>query len=460
MNEHYQIAVIGAGPAGMAAATVAAAHGATVLLLDEQPRAGGQIYRGVAEQTISDRTILGVDYYKGRGLVGELAASDVEHVGGATVWQVSAEREIGVSKDGVARLVSADRVIIATGAQERPFPIPGWTLPGVINVGGAQVLLKSSGLAVADAVFVGTGPLLYLVAYHYLKAGIPICAILDTAPWRNSLAALPHLPAALITLGALMKGRRWIARLKQSGIPFIKGVTALRLLGDEAVAGVEYRHRGSWRKIDTAHVFLHQGVVPNVNLAMAAGCAHRWSEAQLCWHAVTDAWADSSVPGIAIAGDGVGIGGARASEYRGRIAGLNALHQCGRLDIGERDRLAQPFQRALAGEMRMRPFLDALFRPPKQFRIPIDDATIVCRCEEVPAARVRESVGLGCSGPNQLKSFSRCGMGPCQGRFCGLTVSEMIAEARGVSVSEVGAMRIRPPVKPLMLGELADLTTD
>ena len=100
-----------------------------------------------------------------------------------------------------------------------------------------------------------------------------------------------------------------------------------------------------------------------------------------------------------------------------------------------------------------------MFRAPRQFRIPEDDATIVCRCEEVPAARVREAVALGCVGPNQLKAFSRCGMGPCQGRLCGLTISEMIARQRGVSVAEVGALRLRPPVKPLMLGELAALVT-
>jgi len=460
MKAHYQIAVVGAGPAGIAAATVAAEHGASVILLDEQPKAGGQIYRGVAEQTIKDRTILGVDYYKGCGLVEELAASEVEHVGGATVWQVSPEHEIGVSKGGVAQLLTADRVIIATGAQERPFPIPGWTLPGVISAGGAQVLLKSSGLAVPDAVFAGTGPLLYLVAYQYMMAKIPIRAILDTTPWANSLAALPNLPAALVNLGTLMKGRGWIARLKQAGIPFIKGVTDLRLIGDDAVAGIEYRRRDRWQRIDTAHVLLHQGVVPNTNLAMAAGCAHRWSEAQLCWHAVTDAWASSDVSGIAIAGDGASIAGARASEYGGRITALNALHQCGQLDMAKRDFLAEPFRHALASEVRMQPFLDALFRPSRQFRIPTDDETLVCRCEEVPAALVRQSVELGCTGPNQLKSFSRCGMGPCQGRFCGLTVCEMIAEARGVPVSEIGSMRTRPPVKPLMLGELADLTMD
>jgi NADPH-dependent 2,4-dienoyl-CoA reductase/sulfur reductase-like enzyme len=198
-------------------------------------------------------------------------------------------------------------------------------------------------------------------------------------------------------------------------------------------------------------------VVPNVNLAMATGCAHRWSETQLCWHAVTDAWGESSVPGVAVAGDGAAISGARAAESLGRIAGYGALHRGARIDAQTRDRLARPHRRALAAELRGRAFLDHMFRPARQFRIPADDATIVCRCEEVSAARVRESVALGCIGPNQLKGFSRCGMGPCQARMCGLTLSEMIAHARHVPVPEVGALRLRPPVKPLMLAELAAL---
>jgi len=457
VNDHYDIVVVGAGPAGMAAATVAAEHGAQVLLLDEQPNAGGQIYRAVAKQTLTDRNVLGSDYYQGRELVLEFQSSGAEHLAGTTVWQVSPEREIGISTDGAARLLTADQVILATGAQERPFPIPGWTLPGVMTAGGAQVLLKSAGLAAPDAVFAGTGPLLYLVANQYLKAGIPIRAILDTTPRSNILRALPHLPAALTSVGALVKGRRWISELRAAGMTFIEGVDELKLLGEDSLAGVEYRQGQKWAHIDTARLLLHQGVVPNVNLAMATGCEHRWSETQLCWQAATDTWGESDVPGVAIAGDGVAINGARAAECLGRIAGYGTLHRCGRIDARERNWLASPHRQILAKERRVRPFLDAMFRPSRQFRIPADDTTIVCRCEEVSAARVRESVALGCLGPNQLKGFSRCGMGPCQGRRCALTICEMIAQQRGVSVAEVGALRLRPPVKPLMLGELAAL---
>lgn len=458
MKNQWQIAVVGAGPAGMAAATVAARHGARVLLLDEQADAGGQIYRGVRRQGLADKRILGPDYYQGLELISELAASGAEHLSGASVWQISPELEIGISQAGQARLLRAEQVIIASGAQERPFPIPGWTLPGVMTAGGAQVLLKSAGLAADDAVFAGSGPLLYLIAHQYLRAGIPVRALLDTTPRANYRRALPHLPAALLRLADLRKGQRWIADLQAAGIAFVRGVEDLKILGDQRVTGVAYRRRGAWQRLATQRVFLHQGVVPNVNLAMASGCTHRWNDSQLCWQAQTGAWGETDVPGIAIAGDGAGIQGARAAEHLGRIAAYGALERCGHLSGQERDRLAASPRRALTTELRIRPFLDALFRPARQFRIPGDADTLVCRCEEVPAALVRESVALGCAGPNQLKSFSRCGMGPCQGRLCGLTISEMIADLRGVAVAEVGALRLRPPVKPLLLEELAELT--
>jgi hypothetical protein len=196
VKDHYDIVVVGAGPAGMAAATVAAEHGVGALLLDEQSTAGGQIYRAVSRQALNDGNILGPDYYHGRELVSALQASGAEHVTGATVWQLSPQREIGVSKDGIARLLSADQVILATGAQERPFPVPGWTLAGVMTAGGAQVLLKSAALAEPDAVFAGTGPLLYLVASQaWIRAGFfCIRELSPTSIW-------PWLPAAP-TVGA------------------------------------------------------------------------------------------------------------------------------------------------------------------------------------------------------------------------------------------------------------------
>jgi bacterioferritin-associated ferredoxin len=165
-------------------------------------------------------------------------------------------------------------------------------------------------------------------------------------------------------------------------------------------------------------------------------------------------WGRSSHARIAIAGDGAGVGGAAVAALSGRIAALGIAATLGRLTDAARDSAAAPLLAARAKHLAVRPFLDALFAP-----LPIrpEDDTILCRCEEVTAGRVREAVALGCLGANQLKSFTRAGMGPCQGRMCGPSVAAVIASARGVKVQEVEPYRLRFPTKPLTLGELAAL---
>jgi bacterioferritin-associated ferredoxin len=175
---------------------------------------------------------------------------------------------------------------------------------------------------------------------------------------------------------------------------------------------------------------------------------------QLTWKPETDLWGATSMPGLTVAGDGAGIAGAEAAAERGRIAALGAAHRLGKIEAALRDRDAAASRATLHRFARGRRFLDTLYRPAKAFRIPQGD-TIVCRCEEVTAERIRATVPLGATGPNQMKSFLRCGMGPCQGRMCGLTVAELIADERKISPQEVGYYRLRSPVKPIALGELA-----
>ena len=459
MSDHFDIVIIGSGPAGMAAAQVATAHGATTLVLDEQRTPGGQIYRSVEAGGADNRPELGKSYHAGLGLAQAFRKCGTRYIAQASVWQLSRNREVGYSKDGAAQIITGGQVILATGAQERPFPVPGWTQAGVMTAGAAQILLKESRIGIENAVFAGTGPLFYLVAHQYLQAGIPIKGLIDLTPRRNYLRALRHLPSALPSLSKLADGWRWKRRLASSGIPFVTGADDLRITGDGHVTGVEYHRDGGWSRLDCTNVLLHQGVVPNVNISMAAGCDSRWDEAQACWTITVDDWFQSSLPGIAVAGDGASIGGAVAAEQSGHIAALGALERLGKIDSASRDRHARPHRAVLRAELRLRPFLNTLFRPADAFRIPQQDETVVCRCEEVTAGAVREAIEIGCAGPNQLKSFSRCGMGPCQGRFCGLTVSELIADVTGEPVQKVGYYRLRPPVKPLRLEELAALNS-
>lgn len=447
LSASYDLVVVGGGPAGLAAAATAARAGLATVLFDENPGVGGQIYRGITANPVKNRAILGEDYWAGRALATEAKASGALIVNGATVWSLDRTLTVGVSMGGKARLLQARRVIIATGSLERPFPIPGWTLPGVMTAGGAQTVLKAQGLVPSGrTVMAGSGPLLWLLAAQILRAGGKIEAILDTSSKRNWLRAAMHLPDFLLS-PYLAKG---LALLRE-----VKAKVPIRSVGEIAAVGVERLKEvvADGRRIPADLLLLHQGVVPNVNLANGAGVVHRWNERQLCFVPVLDADFESSVPGIAVAGDGAGIAGGTAAAERGRIAAIAAVRALRPdADVPDPQAARQRLQREEMG----RAFLDELYRPTAALRRPEGD-TIACRCEEVTAKQIRDMAKMGCEGPNQMKAFLRCGMGPCQGRLCGLTVTELIADERGTTPEEVGYYRLRPPVKPITLAELASL---
>jgi octopine oxidase subunit A len=453
-RDTYDVVVIGAGPAGLAATAAAAGAGLSTLLLDENAGAGGQVWRAITSTPVKARELLGADYWSGEEIVQAAQTSGAEIIHRATVWSLDRNLEIGISIGGGSLFVKARRVIIATGAQERPFPIPGWTLPGVMTAGAAQTMLKSSGL-VPDgrAIIAGQGPLLWLLAAQILRLGGRIDRVLDTTARGNYLAALPHA-FAFMTSPYFMKGLQMMREVRAK-VPVISGVTELVAAGEGRLATVSYAVGGRRATVPADILLLHQGVVPNVNLAMAAGVKHRWDEQQLCWSPVLDAEGGTSVAGIAIAGDGAGIGGAQAAIWRGRIAARSTIAALASAAAAKLPPVAV-LHAALAKAERGRAFLDILFKPAKQFRIPSGD-TIVCRCEEVTAQDILDSVAIGATGPNQLKAYRRTGMGPCQGRLCGLTVTELMAEARGKTREEIGYYRLRAPVKPIMLSELASL---
>lgn len=454
------LAIIGAGPAGMAAAITAQQLGLTSVLLDEQPQAGGQIYRNIATPSLADKKILGPDYHRGSALFQRFLQTDCQHISGAMVWKIDPDGRLYYSQAGVADSIKASHILIANGAQERPFPIPGWTLPGVMTAGSAQILLKNPGLAAPDAVFAGSGPLLYLIVWQYLQAGIKVKALLDTTPNSNYFKASAKLSSAFQGAGNIFKGLKMIRDIKAAGIPLIRNVDQLEAHGDKStgLTQVHYRASGKTGTFNTEQLFLHQGIIPNVNLAMASQCQHHWQPQQLCWQPNIDHWGQSSQSHISISGDGGGIGGAIAAKLQGTLAVQQIAYLLNKQTVQQRDSNSQIAQQQLKRELAFRPFLDTLYRPAQQFRQPADAATIVCRCEEVSVGDIRRAATQGCMGPNQLKSFTRCGMGSCQGRQCGSTVSEMIADLNQQPVESSGYYRVRAPIKPLSLAELASLT--
>lgn len=463
MTAACDLAIIGAGPAGMAAAVEAVSHGLTTVVLDEQPEAGGQIYRNISTNSAKSeelKRILGPDYMHGAALARRFEAAvesgKIDYRTDATVWQVDPAPALHMSRGGIAYSLAARHIVVATGAMERPVPIPGWTLPGVMGAGAAQIMMKTA-QAVPDGpvVLAGAGPLLLLVAQQLLDAGATVAAVLETTRTADYWSALPSLPGALRGHAALRKGLAMRRRIRNAGVPIHSGVRGLAALGDDRVTGVRYRQGQATGEIATATLLLHEGVVPNLQITRQIGCEHIWNDAQQCWRPVLDEWGNTTIKGFAVAGDGAGIAGADAAGPAGRLAALDAAFKLGKLSEADRASLAAPLRRAIARHLAIRPLLDALFGPNEEILRPPDAETIVCRCEEVTAGAIRDAVELGAMGPNQMKSFLRCGMGPCQGRFCGLTVSNIIAAERGASLDETGYYRIRPPIKPVTLGELA-----
>lgn len=457
-NRH-DLAIIGAGPAGMAAAAKAKALGLDAVVIDEQHEPGGQIYRGVGSAPLADQRILGDDYYHGRKLHDAMHTCGVEYLPGTSVWDVESDLTLNVSCQGHSKQIRTRRLLITTGAQERPVPFPGWTLPGVITCGAAQILLKASAVApVAPLVIAGSGPLMLLIAAQLSRAGVPIAGVLDTTPRQNYGKALRHLPGALRNPKLLLKGLGLLKEIKRAGIAYVTGVETLTAEpgSDERLARVRYRRKGQLEQIDCQSLLVHQGVVPNVQLTRALELDHEWNKQQQCWEPRLDAWGETTRPGIFVAGDSGGIAGAQAAEQGGRRAVLQVAHQLGRLGKAERDAQSTVVRKALAPHLAIRPFLDVLYQPARAFLVPEDD-TIVCRCEEVTAGELRHIADAGCKGPNQAKAFCRAGMGPCQGRLCGLTVSQVLADRSGQPMDAVGYYHIRPPIKPLTLGELADI---
>ncbi len=459
MSRQVDLLVIGAGPAGMEAAVVARRHGLDVLVVDEQPSPGGQIWRNVEAVAGTPRgRLLGASYAEGAQAVARFRASGAAYEPRTQVWQVEPGPRAYLTRAGSAGLVEAGCLLLATGAQERPVPFPGWTLPGVMTVGAAQILLKSSGQIPHAPVWIaGNGPLPLLYAAQLLKSGGRIAGFLDTTPPERRAAARGRFLGAV--LGAprdIGKGMAWLAALRCAGVKITPGVSGIEALGSEALERLRYRAAGADITVPASLLLVHEGIVPSIHPTLALGCAHRWDAAQASFAPKLDAWGETSQPDVFVAGDGGGIGGAVAAGLLGAIAALRIAHRLDRLSQADAEAAARPLRAKLRRALAARPFLDALYGPRRDVLVPAD-ATLVCRCEEVTAAEIRAQVATGRPGPNQVKAFTRAGMGPCQGRQCAYTVASILAEAEGRDLPELGLFRARPPLKPLTLGELAAL---
>jgi NADPH-dependent 2,4-dienoyl-CoA reductase/sulfur reductase-like enzyme len=453
------VLIVGAGPAGMSAATRARHYGLDVLVVDEQAEPGGQIWRGIERVGRTPRAgILGADYTSGLDVVARFRKNGADFGAETTLWHIEDGPVAFLrSKDGTRR-VCPGAVVLATGAQERPVPFDGWTLPGVMSVGAGQILLKSSGQVPDGPVWVaGTGPLAYLFTVQLLAAGVEISGFLDTRPkgrvvGNSSLA----LAAVLGQPADIVKGLTWLVRLRRQG-RYVADVRQIVADGRGHLERITYQAGNRKRvSVPAQHLFVHEGIVPGIHPTMALDCAHHWTDMQDSFAPTVDPWGETSSPRVFAAGDLAGIAGAKAACLRGDLAAIGIAQRLGRIGCAEARQEARPDRKRLALATSARPFLDRVYRPRPNALLPGDSA-MACRCEEVTVGEIRALCRTGRGDPNRIKAFSRAGMGACQGRMCNYVVASVLADETGIPPSAIGLYRVRPPFKPVTLEELARL---
>jgi D-hydroxyproline dehydrogenase subunit alpha len=417
MRNAFDTLVIGAGPAGIAAAVTAAECGRRVGLVDDNPNAGGQIWRGSAHIAASARQWLQ-----------RLEASPVERLQGWKVFDsperglLLAERAGAVTGDSAVTLRFGN-LILATGARERFLPFPGWTLPNVMGAGGLDAMVRG-GLPIAGkrVVVAGTGPLLLAVAAHLVAGGANIVAICEQAPAGQVLPLALHL---LAQPGKLRQGLgyRWATRSSR----YRTNCHPVEAHGDGRLQSVQLRRGKKQWTVECDYLACGFHLVPNTELAALLGC--RMEDGFVA----TDELLRTSVPGVWCAGEPTGIGGVELSILEGRMAGHAADGRANQAqNLVPQRRTALRFVRVLKDACRLKPQLRTLAR----------DGTIVCRCEDVRVGTLRERENW-----RDAKLHTRCGMGACQGRVCG-SATEFLFGWQADSV--------RSPIFPAQVSGLAE----
>lgn len=445
------VVVVGAGPAGVRAAQTLAGHGLRPILLDESARGGGQIYRQQpANFQRPARALYGFESKKATAIHQALAslAGALDYRPDTLVWNAEQGALDTLEQGRYTRRVAFEHVVIATGATDRVLPVPGWTLPGVYTLGAAQIALKFQGCAIgARPVLAGTGPLLYLVAYQYAKAGAMPLAVLDSAPFAAQCRAVPALLGQPATFAKGLYYRAWLA---WRGVPVHQRATLLGVDGEQRVAAVRWADaQGREQRLACDAVAFAHALRSETQLADLLGCEFTWQPLHRAWLPRRDPGGRSSAAGVYLAGDGAGILGADAAELAGELAALSLL-----ADRGHSVNLAraEQLERQLAAQVRFRQGLEQAFPFPEGWAAQAPDTLTVCRCEQVSAGEVRATVRQGHWDINRVKAMCRVGMGRCQGRVCGAAAAELIACESGRPIDQIGRLRGQAPIKPLPFG--------
>ena len=451
--ERPELLVIGAGPGGLSAAIAARKAGAEVVVLDERRSPGGQYFKPVAVAG-DDIAPPDAQHREGLALVAQARAAGVVIRSGVSVWGAFPRLEFAATTDtGETRRYLPRAVVVATGAYERAWPVPGWELPGVMTTGAAQTLWRTARRLPGQRVLIaGNGPLNLQLAAELRSGGAEVVAVVEAAgPAIRAPAAVAAM--ALASPGLVAQGIAYQWRCMTGGVPMLHDMVVSAVVQGPSGLQVTLAGGGATRVLETDVLCLGYGFEPSNELLRALGCRHDHDGTRLV--TVRDAYGQTSVAGVYALGDCTGLGGARVAAADGTLAGLAAAAGLGHAIGAE---LARDRQQAASAAQRHRRFQQALwavYRAPALAIAQVPDDTMICRCEEVRFGAARAAISDGLADAGSVKRATRIGMGPCQGRYCRPLLEALIQEATGKAPDETSGFAPRPPFRPVTIRDLA-----
>ena len=458
VRKKKQLVIIGGGPAGLSAAIAAARADTEVLVIDENLQVGGQIYRQLPRSFhINDPDKIGDDYADGKMLLKQAAemSDRITLWTDALVWSVFEPKQLGVARNNELILLDAKSIVVATGAYERPVPVPGWTLPGVMTAGGAQALLKSQRVRPGRRVLLaGTGPLQLVVARQMLDAGIEVLGVSDS---DAIVGALRWLPDLMRQPCLIKQGLTYMYHLKRAGVQLLRSYVLKGIQGEEVVerailGKVDSRCRpiaGFDKTFDVDTVCIGYGLIPSTWLTSMIGCRHRFNPMINGWVPYYDKNMQTDQAGVFVAGDGAGIAGVLVAKMEGTIAGLHAAAYAGNISQNQAEDMARTVRKKLASMGKFRQAMDRMYPIYPDLYAHVTDDTIVCRCEGITAGEIRKAIREGTMHFNDIKKRTRSGMGYCQSMNCQPAVAAMLVREFGASPEKIAMMTTRAPARPI-----------
>lgn len=462
-----ELVIVGAGPAGLAAALEAAEIGVEVVVIDEYHNLGGQFYKQVPESfSLTAPSREGRQHAHGLDLIKRLRTTRVEFLLDTLVWDVSDGRTLALYGHDRVEALRAKTLILAPGAQEVPVAFPGWTLPGVMTGGAAQTLLVSQRILPGrKVVLAGVGPLQLKVASQLVQAGAEVVAILEAS--GTSPVSMENALRSWGQWGKMREGIEYWLRLKRARIPYHHQHVPVRAEGADGLEAVVVAQvnddwkviQGTERTLEADSLCLTYGFLPSLQLTGLLGCRLFFNERAGGWVTWHDENQQTSIAGVFVAGEVGGIGGADVAEEEGRLAAIGAARSLGKRASGNqqqerkvRKRLdsARRFAEVTGDMMTLRLGLFGI----------ITDDTVVCRCEEITAGQIKEALADGAFSVREVKTRTRAGMGRCQGRMCSFLIRQLISRETRTPLHQIPVDTPRPPVKPVPIQALLSMSSD